>query len=221
VAIGDLQAAEPLISNPKLPADRRATYALFHRNYVAAVEILSKELAMQRDPRDPEDLLILAFSQHLAGKLSAASATYQKALENFRRELEKAAPGPIVEADTHTHLAAANAGLGKAESAIAEGQRAMALAPSSRYPDFGPNVEDEMARTYARLGDAGHAIPMLKRLLQTSYGGATFLTPATLRLDPIWDAIRSDPRFQQLAAEKVPLPEKRAAAVMTKPQGRR
>ena len=52
-----------------------------------------------------------------------------------------------------------------------------------------------------KLGDADHAIPMLKRLLRISYGGATFLTPATLRLDPIWDPIRNDPRFQELVAE--------------------
>ena len=42
-----------------------------------------------------------------------------------------------------------------------------------------------MARIYAQLGDADHAIPMLKRLLRTPYPSATFLTPATLRLDPI------------------------------------
>jgi serine/threonine-protein kinase len=61
-----------------------------------------------------------------------------------------------------------------------------------------------MARIYAQLGDADHAIPMLKRLLRTSYPAATFLTPATLRVDPIWDRIRNDPRFQELAAEKAP-----------------
>jgi serine/threonine protein kinase len=204
MAIGDLQAAEPLLANPELPANRRATYALFRRNYAAAIEILSKDLAVDRRQRDREDILSLAFSQQLAGKLSAASATYQKAIENFRRELENVSPGSFAEADTHARLAAAYAGLGKADSAIAEGQRAMALVPSSEYPEFGPVEEDEITRTYALLGDADHAIPMLTRLLRTSYGGATFLTPATLRLDPVWDAIRNDSRFQELAAEKAP-----------------
>ena len=67
-----------------------------------------------------------------------------------------------------------------------------------------PTEEDEMARIYAQLGDADHAIPMLKRLLRTQYPSAKFLTPATLRLDPVWDPIRNDPRFQELAAEKAP-----------------
>ena len=70
-----------------------------------------------------------------------------------------------------------------------------------------------MAHINAQLGDADHAIPMLKRLLRTSYGGASFLTPATLRLDPLWDKIRNDPRFQELLVEDAPLPEKSIAVL--------
>jgi TolB-like protein/Tfp pilus assembly protein PilF len=215
MAIGDLQEAEPLLANPELPANRRATYALFQRNYAGAVEILSRDLAIERDRRDAEDILTLAFSQQLAGNLSAASATYKKAIENFRRELERVAPGSWDDgADTHSWLGEAYAGLGEAASAIVEGEKAMALLPSSKHPSFGPGLEDNMARIYARLGDPDHAIPMLKRLLRTSYGGATFLTSATLRLDPIWDSIRNDPRFQELIAENAPqLPEKSIAVL--------
>jgi serine/threonine-protein kinase len=199
VAIGDLQSPEPLLTSPECPAARRARYALFQRNYAAAVEILSKDLAVERKQRDPGDILGLAFSHQLAGDLSAARATYQKAIESFRRQLENGAPGSILEADKHMRLGAAYAGLGEATSAIAEGQKAMSLVPSSKNPEFGPDFEDQMAKIYAQLADADHAIPMLKRLLRTSYPGATFTTPATLRLDPIWDSIRNDPRFQELA----------------------
>ena len=201
MAIGDLQAAEPLLANPELPADRRAFYALFQRNYAAAIEILSKDLAVDRQERDPQDILSLGFSQQLAGDLSAARATYQKAIESSRVELEKVAPGSGIEPYTRAFLSAAYAGLGETASAIAEGQKAIGLLPSSKNPEFGPDLEDSMARVYAQLGDADHAIPMLKRLLRTQYAGATFLTPATLRLDPIWDPIRSDPRFQDLAVK--------------------
>ena len=204
LATGDLQAAEPLLANPELPADRRATYALFQRNYAAAIEILSKDLAVDRRQRDPEDILSLAFSQQLAGDIAAARAIYQEIVEDFRRQLEKVAPGSYVEADTSIRLGMAYAGLGETASAIAEGQKAMALLPTSKHPEFGPDLEGEMARIYAQLGDTDHAIPMLKRLLRTQYPSATFLTPATLRLDPIWDPIRNDPRFQELTAEKAP-----------------
>ena len=145
---------------------------------------------------------MLGFSQQLAGDIAAARATYQKSVENFRRELEKVEPDSGFEPYTRVLLGAAYAGLGEAASAIAEGQKAIGLLPSSKNPEFGPGLEDDMARIYAQLGDADHAIPMLKRLLRTQYASATFLTPATLRLDPIWDLIRDDPRFQELAAEK-------------------
>ena len=78
----------------------------------------------------------------------------------------------------------------------------MAIQPTSKDPVEGPLEEESMAHIYALLGDADHAIPILKRLLQIPYAGA--ITPAMLRLDPIWDQIRNDPRFQELAAEKTP-----------------
>jgi TolB-like protein len=54
---------------------------------------------------------------------------------------------------------------------------------------------------------------MLKRLLRTPHPAATFLTPATLRLDPIWDPIRNDPRFQELTLEELPVSEKSIAVL--------
>jgi len=100
-------------------------------------------------------------------------------------------------------LGQAYAGLGEAASAIAEGEKAMAMLPTSKDPFEGPGIEENMAAIYALLGDADHAIPILKRLLQIPYGGVP-ITPAALRLDPVWDQIRNDPRFQELAAEKKP-----------------
>ena len=177
---------------------------LFQRNYAAAIEILSKDLAVEREQRDPEDILLLAFSQRLAGDIAAARATYQKASKVFAASSEKVEPDSGFEPYTRALLGAAYAGLGEAASAIAEGQKAIGLLPSSKNPEFGPRLEDDMARIYAQLGDADHAIPMLKRLLRTQFAGATFLTPATLRLDPIWDPIRNDPRFEKLVASLAP-----------------
>jgi serine/threonine protein kinase/Tfp pilus assembly protein PilF len=206
LGMGDLQSAEPLLANPDVPPGRRGLYALYRRNYAAAIDIFSRALATgtNRDRRDPNNIINLGLSQKLAGDVSAARATYEKAIENFRRELEKVAPGSYLEADIHGRFGEAYAGLGEAASAIAEGEKAMALRPSSRHPELGTNLEYQMAVIYAQLGDADHAIPMLQRLLHTSYGGAPFLTPATLRLDPSWDPIRNDRRFQELAAEKAP-----------------
>jgi hypothetical protein len=58
------------------------------------------------------------------------------------------------------------------------------------------------------LGENNRAIATLTRLLQTPYGGwlysPTPITPALLRLDPIWDDLRGDPAFQKLYQEKEP-----------------
>ena len=63
-----------------------------------------------------------------------------------------------------------------------------------------------MAQIYAQLGDADHAIPIIRRLLRIPFSDMSrgVMTPAMLRLDPVWDQIRNDPRFQELAAEKTP-----------------
>src|SRR6266446_5996446 len=152
----------------------------------------------------------LGLSQERAGNVAAARAAYQQAVQDIRRELEKVAPGHSYrEAELHEYLGLAYAGLGEAASAIAEGQKAMAADPTSKDPHEGPLQEEAMAQIYTLLGDADHAIPILKRLLQIPYGGgripyAGAITPALLQINPIWDPIRNDPRFQELAAEKKP-----------------
>jgi hypothetical protein len=95
----------------------------------------------------------------------------------------------------------AYAGLSERESAISEGQKAMAIVSSSKDSFLGPKYEENMARIYALLGDADHAIPILKRLLHISY--LVPLTPAKLRVNPALEAISNDPRFQELIAEKM------------------
>jgi len=211
-ATGDLQAVEPLLANPgiepRVPgggAPVRGMQALFQRRYAAAIEIFSSAVAAAK-PDDPniDAKLFLGLSQQRAGDVAAAHATYQSAVQDIQRELEKVAPDSYQAARTHAALGLAYAGLGEAASAIAEGQDAMHIYPTSKDPFGGPEEEDRMARIYALLGDTDHAIPILKRLLQIPYGFATFLTPATLRVDPVWDPIRNDPRFQKLVTSPAP-----------------
>jgi tetratricopeptide (TPR) repeat protein len=200
-ATGDLQAVEPLLTNSGIDPEARGVQALFQRRYAAAIEILSSAVAAKTKRGEPSDdeKLLLGLSQQRAGDVAAARATYQSAAQDFRRELDKVAPGTFQEGDLHAFLGLAYAGLGEGASAIVEGQKAMATRPTSKDPFEGPGEEARMAQIYALLGDADHAIPILKRLLQIPGGFA--LTPALLRLDPVWDPIRNDPGFQQLLAK--------------------
>jgi TolB-like protein/Flp pilus assembly protein TadD len=203
-ATGDLKSVEPLLANPGADPRMRGTQALVQRRYAAAIDIFSSALAAETkpDPRSDGENLLLGLSQQRAGDVAAARATYQSAASDFQRDLEKVAPGSFAEASLRASLGEAYAGLGEAASAVAEGQKAMAIHPSSKDPFQGPDLQETMARIYALLGDADHAIAMLKRLLQTPYSSP--ITPAQLRIDPAWDQIRNDPRFQELVAEKKP-----------------
>ena len=203
-ATGDLQGVEPLLANPGILPVVRGAQAWFQRRYAAAIEVLSNTLAADTEHGELSDneKLLLGLSQQRAGDVAAARATYQSTVQDIQRKLEKVAPGSLSEAGLDARLGLAHAGLGEAASAIAEGQRAMAIHPTSEDPLDGPEEEENMAKIYALLGDADHAVSILKRLLQISYGDA--ITPASLRLDPIWDQIRNDPRFQKLAVEKKP-----------------
>jgi serine/threonine-protein kinase len=205
-ATGDLKAVEPLLANPGVEPLMRGVQALFERRYPAATEILSKALsrapAGKRDDELTSLLFTLGLSQQRAGDVAAASATYHQATQDLLRRLDKVARDSFQEAELRASLGRAYAGLGEVASAVAEGQKAMAMQPTSEDPLEGPAEEERMAQIYALLGDADHAIPILTRLLQIPSGAA--ITPAVLRIDPIWDPIRNDPRFQELAAEKKP-----------------
>jgi serine/threonine-protein kinase len=61
-----------------------------------------------------------------------------------------------------------------------------------------PTSQENIARSYAILGDADKTIPIITNLLSVPYRHS--LTSALLRLDPVWDKVRNDPRFQKLAS---------------------
>ena len=85
----------------------------------------------------------------------------------------------------------------------------MTLGPISKTSDPDElTLEEMLAVIQTFLGENSRAISTLTRLLQTPYGsylyGPAPVTPALLRLDPIWDPLRADPAFQKLCAEKQP-----------------
>jgi tetratricopeptide (TPR) repeat protein len=96
----------------------------------------------------------------------------------------------------HAQLGRAYAGLGRADDAVREGQRAVELLPPERDAYFGMENVINLALIHATLGQAEPAVRQLRIVL----AGQPFLTPAWLRVDPNWDPIRSDPAFQQLVA---------------------
>jgi len=86
------------------------------------------------------------------------------------------------------------AGLGEKEAAISEGKRAVELLPETQDALDGAKMTVALAQIYAWTGESDQALQLLDRSLSTPNG----ITVPFLRLDPIWDPLRTDPRFQAL-----------------------
>jgi TolB-like protein/Tfp pilus assembly protein PilF len=173
------------------------------RNYGEAIRLLQTRLAQFRYPSqfnkvsDQEELALI---QRLAGDTAAAKAT----AEQVRNTLSNEQPENAFVVAT---LARAYAMLDEKGSALKEAQRAIMLVPSSKDRLVGPGLEENLAFIQMTFGDKSPAISTLTRLGQTPFSSRFCpfaYTPALLRLDPIWDPLRSDPRFQKLCEEKQP-----------------
>ena len=140
-ARGDLEAVEPLLANPGFPPRVRGMQALLQRRYADAIQSFSGAIAVDARGRPGRKLkLLLALSQQRSGDSAAARATYQKAAQDFQRELGEVVPGSPAEAGAHAALGIAHAGLGDAASAVAEGQTAMAMYSTSKDPVAWPRA---------------------------------------------------------------------------------
>jgi len=125
----------------------------------------------------------------LGDKVNAHSA-----FESARVVAERLVRESPEDAARHAMLGQILAGLGQKEAAIAEGKRAVELRPESQDAFDGPDVTAALAQIYAWTGERDQAFSLLDHLLATPNG----ITVPILKLDPVWDPLRKDPRFQAL-----------------------
>jgi tetratricopeptide (TPR) repeat protein len=142
-------------------------------------------------PLPPRDLLQAAAYQ-AAGDAAQAKTHYAAALAVSRQAIAAHADS----ADAHDQLALALVGLGNHADAIAAARKAVDLEPIPLSAEDGPWHVLNLAKVYAQTGHSNDAIELLRQLLDTPAGHV--VSAALLNLDPAWDPIRHDPRFEAL-----------------------
>jgi TolB-like protein/class 3 adenylate cyclase/Flp pilus assembly protein TadD len=202
---GDMAQAQALLDtvHPK-PGDSvyvgtAVTNAILTRKYDSAIAMLKAQL------EHPEALgnAVGSFENSLgdvqrhAGQLAEATAAYQQAKQAVN-EFLRTQPDNT---EFLNELAWAETWLGDKAAAFTHIQRAIAALPTSKDALLGPSYEDTLARIEAHFGEKEKAIAAVQHLLRISYASPV-LTPALLRIDPDWDNLRDDPRFEKLCQEK-------------------
>jgi len=166
----------------------RVELLLLQRKFSDAVALLKQS---------PQDVFHYQPREFFEGAIYTFLNDKERALSAFDRArpiAEKSLRESPDDASRHVTLGFILAGIGQKNAAIAEGKRAVALLPESQDALDGPKTTVALAQIYAWTGENEQALQLLDRSLGTPNG----VTIPFLKLDPIWDPLRSDPRFQAL-----------------------
>jgi TolB-like protein/Flp pilus assembly protein TadD len=197
---GDLAGAEKQLSS--LPADvdpngmvtwARSWILMLQRKFPEALAVVQKF---------PSEILIVesagpipkAFLEGIIHLLQGNKEMAQSSLEHARLVSERLLHDAPEDPRRHAQHGFILAALDRKQEAIAEGKRAVELLPESEDAFDGPRGITALAQIYACTGESDEALRLIDHLLGTPSG----LTIPLLKLDPVWDPLRKDPRFQAL-----------------------
>jgi serine/threonine protein kinase/tetratricopeptide (TPR) repeat protein len=209
---GDLRPVQAIweknfTNNPELlrtQASRRFLVALWARNPVAA----DNALAAITDNtffgvRVFPNQFSRAYAEGLIARMKGDDDRARAAFNAARAAQEKVARAQLddlTESEELYFLGLIDAALGRKQEALSEGRRAVELRPITKDALEGPDILYFYAAICAQVGERNLAIEQLKTLAQMP-AGASY---GELRLDPFWDPLRGDPRFDKIVAFLAP-----------------
>ena len=134
--------------------------------------------------------LALAGVYEVEGDMRRAAAYADSARAAFEQQLT-ATPE---DAQRRVLLGVALAYMGRKDAAVREGERVVSLEPVTTSAQSGAYFQHQLARIYILVGEPEKAIDQLEALLKIPY----YVSPGWLRIDPTFDPLRKNPRFQKL-----------------------
>ena len=165
-------------------------------------------LAQPRFDPEGDNKTVLALMQRLGGDMAGVKVTAEQVRNTLEQRYRDQQGDPFLAATLSRALSRAYAVIGDKDSALKAAERAVMLLPRAKDRVSGPALEENLAFIQAIFGESSRPISTLAQLLQMPYNswvyGPGTITPALLRLDPIWDSLRSDPAFQKLCQERQP-----------------
>jgi serine/threonine protein kinase len=212
-AQGNLPEAARLLSgiNEQTPSgdtfQTKITQLRLERNYDEAVRLLQARQAQfhfESQYVNGWNQVWLAFMQCLARDTAGARVM----AEHARNTLEQLYNHQPDNAMLAALLSQAYTAMGEKDSALKLAERAIMLVPRAKDATNGPTYEENLALIQTTFRENDGAVSTLTKLLETPYNTWVYaeapITPALLRLDPLWDPLRADPAFQKLCEEKQP-----------------
>ncbi len=200
---GDVPRALALVPGQDMQSRRmQAKLLTLQRKYREAIAIY------EGIPDSPRNFNIGTGPKALRlGLLYQAAGETEKArplLQEVRRQLQVWFDDPQGEPDRRylagMHLAEAESALGERDAAVATIDAALAKISPDEPVEGVLGKQSDAAEAYAQAGRADLAVPLLQQLISQQGPGAD-LSAILLRLDPVWDAIRDDPRFVKLLVD--------------------
>jgi TolB-like protein/Flp pilus assembly protein TadD len=192
VGESELAALPPSADSDGAVTSERVWALSCQRKYAEALQVLHQfpgDVLRAYDSSIPKAFLegVLYYCESDKPKAQAAFEQARGVAEGLVRESPD-------DASRRAMLGQILAALGQREAAIAEGKRAVALLPESEDAFGGPMITVALAQIYTWVGEHAEAIRLLDHLLEVPSG----VTVPLLNVDPTWDALRNDPRFQAL-----------------------
>ena len=196
-ALESIKADDPAFAENDRMKRAMFKLALSEHDFATAGRIA--ETLREKDPND-EAGLGRSFNKGLLAQMKGDAAAARNAFTIARAEQEEAIQTGHDIAKLLCGLALIDAGLGRKEEALREGRRAVELMPLAKDSLDGPIVLAYFAEVCAWTGERDVAIQQLQMVMKTSLP----MDYGDLRLNPIWDPLRGDPRFERIVSSLAP-----------------